>query len=154
MKADPKLDSRLREIVLRHVVVGGHPDAMAIAREAYALDRAPGMTLERTVWRGDASREESLEIDRWIRNAPDDVMERLLGDVLNVTSEDGQALLTRVWNDANDDLDGLLDGRVRGSGDDMPTYHWGEGERKALRRAIAHLRPGYLDADPGQGSLL
>lgn len=148
------LDARLREIVLRHTVVGGYPDTMAIARDCYALDRMEPMVLERTVWRGDVSRDETQDIEDWIRTAPDDEMRRLLSDDLSVTSEADQALLARVWNDANDDLDGLLGGRLMGSREDRPTYHWGDGERRAFRKAVARLRPGYLDADPGQGSLL
>lgn len=34
-----ELSARLREIVLRHTVVGGYPDTMAIARKCYELDR-------------------------------------------------------------------------------------------------------------------
>ena len=152
--ADADITARLRAIVLRHTVVGGYPDTMAIARDAYALDRVEPMTLERTVWRGDVSREETQELEDWIATARDEELQRLLTGDFPATDEEGQAFLAIVWNDADDDHAGLLDGRQMSSREDRPTYHWGDGERRAFRRAVERLRPGYLDPHPGQGSLL
>lgn len=169
MMKDKSLEDRLYEIVLRHTVVGGYPDCRAVARDAYALAMADAdaiknqassesalMQMERTVWIGGSCETEHLDMDAWIKAAEQEDFENLdhlLKHDLVVTSDDDQRLLADVWRSASYDLE-IEPNMHEDSPSDMVTYHWGEGERLALRRVVQMLRPEALAADPLQGSLL
>lgn len=151
------LDERLRAIVVSHTVVGGYPDTMGIARAAYELGRtwseapASAMSMERTVWHGSVKKEETQSMDAWIPRASVADLDRLTRDDLVVTDADHQTFLAGIWSDC-----AFCAGqRVAFDEDNQTvTYHWQEGERIALRRALKTLRPEHLAPEPGQGSLL
>lgn len=157
--ADTELDARLRGIIVDHTVLGGYPDTMGIARAAYALALAQGgaaavadaMTLERTVWHGSSKDDETVAMDAWITEAAHADLDRLLVDPLDVASARDQDFLATVWHDCAE-----ASGRraVMHEDADLVTYHWREGDRLSLRRAVATLRPGHLKSDPNQGSLI
>lgn len=148
------IDARLREIVTAHVVVGGYPDTMGIARAAYALARADmarhGVVhMERTVWDGGSQTAERVDMEAWIEHASPSDVEALLDDRMDATSDDAQTLLRRIWDES-----GAANGGRIGSGNVDARHHWGHGERAALRRAVKRLRPGLVEPEPGQGFLL
>lgn len=153
------LDARLRAIVIHHTVLGGYPDTMAIARDAYALAQAdaapmaaaPLMQMERTVWQGPSKEDEFQPMDAWIAEAPHADLDRLLTVDIRMDSAADQQFLMEMWSDF-----AAADGR---RGDmletaDLVTYHWRDADRIALRRAVETLRSDHLEPDPNQGTLL
>ena len=156
MTLDAELDPRLREIVIRHTVLGGYHDTMAIARDAYALAIAaaapqPLMTLERTVWHGSTKMEGTMAMDGWIAEASHVALEMLLSDRLRMDHEADQSYLAELWQDC-----AAANGKRADMHEDadLVTYHWREGDRLALKAAVTRLRPDHLKPDPNQGSLL
>ena len=149
------LARRLKEVVLRHTVVGGYPDTMAIARDAYALARADMarngvMHLERTAWSGDAHRTERRDMEAWLEEADAAAVTALLDEALDPSSPEGRATMALLWAacaKANGSEVGIDD-------QEDATYHWGEGERIALRRTLSRLRPELVEPDPAQMALL
>jgi hypothetical protein len=153
---DGEPDPRLREIIVRHTVVGGYPDTMAIARDAYALalsDAATtrAMTLERTVWNGSSKEDETVSMEAWIGHAPHAALDMLLTERLRMEHEADQSYLAEIWRDCATANGDRADMRETA---DLVTYHWREGDRLALKAAVARLRPNHLKPDPNQGSLL
>lgn len=157
---DRELDARLRRIVIAHTVVGGHPDTMAIARDAYALAKADAreadgnVTMERTVWRGSSGEDEAVPMDAWIAQASHDRLSWLLDEAADADRLDAAtcAALADTWREsaraagvATDDHEG--DPRVAVS------FHWDHGDARRLRAAVARLRPDHLQPDPSQGSM-
>jgi len=111
---------------------------------------APAFEMERTVWYGGSSGDERQRLDAWARTAPSQELDRLLSEVLDRDDVAGQAFLAQVWDDC-----AHAEGRraEMHEASDGVTYHWGEGERIELRRALRRLRPEQIEAADGQGAL-
>lgn len=147
------LEERLRAVVTAHVVVGGYPDTMGIAREAYRMARRDMarhgvMFMERTAWRGGVPHAERRDLETWIEQATRTEMDVLLDDAIEIVDDETQRRLGVIWEAATR-ANGMTE-----EPDEYATHHWGEADRIALRRALARLRPDVTDPDPDQGSLL
>jgi len=111
---------------------------------------ASALEMERTVWYGSTSEDDRQSMETWMTTAPADELERLANDVLDREDAAGQAFLAQVWDDCAHAQGRRADMHEASDG---VTYHWGEGERIGLRRALRRLRPDQIDAADGQGAL-
>lgn len=105
------------------------------------------MRLERVRRQDVAVPSQFVDMDRWIEEADHDHIERLLAGALEITSPDDQLFLQEIWADCEDLNNGYADRDIDA------TYYWTRRDSEQLRREIAIVRPGYLDADPRQESL-
>lgn len=147
------LDERLRAVVTAHVVIGGYPDTMGIAREAYRMARRDMarhgvMFIERTTWRDGMPHAERRDLEAWLEQATQADMAVLLDDAIEIVDDETQHRLGAIWDAAT-----RANGMTEEPGE-YATHHWGEVDRIALRRTLARLRPDIADPDPDQGSLL